>query len=62
MKSSYAGLSRIIREFSGRLEKSEEFLTEDTETMHRDHGEISEMLSVHSVVKEFKATDTLITP
>jgi uncharacterized membrane-anchored protein len=96
MKSSYAGLTRIIHEFSGRLEKSKEFLTEVTETMHRDHGEISEMFSVlltlkivaacanllytrstprsitdfvwlrlcraeHSVVKGFKATDTLIT-
>ena len=61
MKSSHAGLTRIIHEFSGRLEKSSEFLTEVTETMHRDRGGISEMFSVHSVVKAFKATDTLIT-
>jgi hypothetical protein len=61
MKSSHVGLTPIIHGFSGRLEKSKEFLTEATETMHRDHGEISEMFSVHSVVKEFKATDALIT-
>jgi len=53
-------LARIIHEFPGRLEKSKEFLTEVTETMHRDHGEIPEMFSVHSVVKRFKDPDTLI--
>jgi hypothetical protein len=30
--------------------------------MHRDHGEIPETFSVHSVVEWFKDTDTLVTP
>jgi len=54
-------LARFIHEFSGGLEKSKEFLTEVTETMHRDHGEIPEMFSVYSVVRGIKGTDTLIT-
>ncbi len=29
--------------------------------MHRDHVEVHEMYSVHSVVKWFKDTDALIT-
>jgi len=37
-----------------------EFLTEVTETMHRDHGESTERFSVHSVVSWFKDTDILM--
>jgi hypothetical protein len=29
--------------------------------MHRDHGEVPEMFTVHSVVKRFEGTDTLNT-
>ena len=54
-------LARIIHEFLGRLEKSKEFRTEVTETTHRDHGEVPEMFSVHSVVQWFGDTDTLNT-
>jgi len=43
------------------LEKSKEFLTEVTETKHRDHGGTPEVFSVHSVVKSFKVTNTLVT-
>jgi len=59
--ASAAPLTPIIHEFPGRLEKSKEFLTEVTETTHRDHGEIPEMLYVHSVLKWFEDTDTLNT-
>jgi hypothetical protein len=55
-------LTRIIHEFPGRLETGKEFLTEVTETTHRDHGEVPEIFSVHSVVKWFEDTDTFITP
>ena len=41
--------------------KGKEFLTEVTETTHRDHGEVPEMFSVHSVVQWFEDTDTLNT-
>ena len=54
-------LTRIIHEFPGRLETGKEFLTEVTETTHRDHGEVPEIFSVHSVVKWFEDTDTFIT-
>ena len=54
-------LTRIIHESPGRLEKSKGFLTEVTETAHRDHGEVPEMLSVHSVVEWFEDTDALTT-
>jgi hypothetical protein len=37
---------RIIYEFPGRLEKSEEFLTEVKEAAHRDHGEVAEMFAL----------------
>ena len=43
------------------FEESKEFLTEVTETMHRDHGEVPEMFSVYSVAKCFKDADILIT-
>jgi hypothetical protein len=32
--------------------KAKEFLTEVTETTHRDHGEAPEMFSVNSVVQD----------
>jgi len=50
-----------MHDFPGRLDKGEEFLTEVTETTHRDHGEVREMFSVHSVVQRFGDTDTLNT-
>jgi len=50
-----------MHEFPGRLEKSKEFLTEVTETTHGDHREVSEIFSVHSVVKWFEDADTLNT-
>jgi len=43
------------------MEKGEEFLTEVTETTHRDHGEVPEKFSVHSVVQRFGDTNTLRT-
>jgi hypothetical protein len=51
-------LTRILHEFPRRLEQSKGFLTEVTETAHRDHGKVPEMFSVHSVVKWFENTDT----
>jgi len=53
-----ASLPRIIHVFPGRLEKRKEFLTEVTETTHRDHGEVPEM---SSVVQWFEDTHTLNT-
>jgi hypothetical protein len=41
--------------------KSKEFLTEVTETPHRNHGEVPVMFSVHSEVQRFENTDTLNT-
>ena len=52
MNSVWA-LARTMHDFPGRLDKGEEFLTEVTETTHRDHGEVREMFSVHSVVQRF---------
>jgi hypothetical protein len=54
-------LARIIYDFSGRPDKGEEFLTEVTVTAHREHREVPEMFSVHSVVQWFGDTDTLNT-
>jgi hypothetical protein len=47
-------LVRIFHEFPGGLKKGKEFLTEVTETTHRDHGEVPEIFSVRSVVKSFE--------
>ena len=37
--------------FLEELEEGKEFRTEVAEIKHRDHGEVSEFFSVHSVVK-----------
>jgi hypothetical protein len=42
-------LAGIMHELPGRLEKSKEFLTEVTETAHRDHGEVPEMLALRAL-------------
>ena len=51
-----------MHEFSGGLENGKEFLTEVTERTRRDHREVPEMFSVHSVVKRMENPDALNTP
>ena len=47
----------FVTNVPGVIEGRKEFHTEVTEVRHRDHGEVRELFSVHSVVKWFDNTD-----